>query len=134
MPKRRFKTQFNKRPVVDGVFPCDEIREGDGEDPRLDREPRKVANRKALQLCSQIKDSLNIILGYCADEILMCLTVDSVIPAPDSSQLLVSVIAPDDIDKVEVMEHLGWAGGKIRTEIASSIHRKKVPQIRFEVK
>ena len=128
---RRFKTQFDKRPVRDGVFPCDVLREGDGIDPRYERSPRRIDNRKALQLCAQVFDILNLTFGQFRDEKLQNLYCESVTPAPDSSHLSVKVIARHDPD--EVRESLIRANGLIRTEIAAGINRKRTPNLKYEV-
>ena len=76
---------------------CGEVHPDDGVDPRdLFRSPtnRKVTNRKTLQLCSQVADTLNLVLsGECADDVLQSLHVVAVKPAPNASQLLV-VVSP----------------------------------------
>lgn len=132
---RRFKTQFDKRPVKDGHYPCDDLLPGDGVDPRYDeQEHKKVPNRKALQLCSQIFDALNLILSACSDPLLQQLYVGSVVPAPDSTQLLITLVAPKDMDKDKVFGSVQGACGMIRSEVARSICRKRVPQLRFIVK
>jgi ribosome-binding factor A len=132
---RKFKTQFDKRPVKDGVYPCDEFLPGDGVDPRFETTERKhVPNRKALQLCSQVLDSLNLILSACSDISLQQLQVGSVLPAPDSTQLLVVLVAPDGLDQDEVLMKVQAAYGMLRTEVARSICRKRVPQLKFVVK
>ena len=63
---------------------CGEIHSDDGVDPRdLFRSPtnRKVTNRKTLQLCSQVADTLNLVLsGECADDVLQSLHVVAVKP------------------------------------------------------
>jgi len=134
MRKRRFKTQFDKRPVKDGVFPGDEKLPGDGEDPKYDTDvfPKKVVNRKALQLCEQVRNALNVTFPSLADGVLIDLYVDSVIPAPDSSHLLATVVTGNDVDTVR--QHIHNASGLLRSEIATCINRKRVPQITYVVR
>lgn len=133
--KRRFKAQFDKRPVKDGHFPCDDRREGDGEDPKFDgikaEWPNKVVNRKALQLCAQIADILNLTFAQLANEVLQGLYVAAVVPAPDSSQMLVTLVSPQNAS--EIMENLQKANGYLRSEVALGINRKRVPQLKFQV-
>jgi ribosome-binding factor A len=108
---------------------------GDGSDPRYDRDeygPR-VPNRKALQLGSQIQDCLNMCLADCGDDLLRELLVESVIPAPDSRQMLVTVAVPKDLEAARVLDHIARAGGKLRSEAAAAIHRKRVPRLRFQI-
>lgn len=66
----------------------------DGIDPRtLPRHTGgKVANRKALQLCRQVEQTLGSLLaGGCGDAVLRDMLVQSVVPAPDSTRLLVTL-------------------------------------------
>jgi ribosome-binding factor A len=131
---RRFKAQFDKRPVRFGVFPCDELRPGDGQDPRFDKDEfsrKSVVNRKALQLCAQVKDTLNMAFSQMADATLRELYVQDVVPAPDSTQLLATVITDKDVSKVS--EQIAKAHGLLRSEVASGINRKRVPQLKFNV-
>ncbi len=130
---RRFKAQYNKRPVRDGHYPCDELLPGDGLDPRFDTNgPKKVSNRKALQLCSQVFNSLSLALAECSNDVLRELQLESVVPAPDSSQLLVTVSTKGSTMETGMM--LQGAMGKLRSEIAASINRKRVPQLKFNIK
>lgn len=132
MKRTRFSTQFNKRPVKGGVFPCDEILPGDGIDPRYDKEERKdVPNRKALQLCAQVADVLNLALPGMEEAILRELYVASVIPAPDSTQLLVTVSSLHEVDENDLDQSLRANAGKLRSEVASGISRKRVPNLKF---
>jgi hypothetical protein len=95
-------------------------------------------HRKTLQLCSQVADTLNYVLsGECDDELLQNLQVMSVVPAPNSSQLLVTVypLATTDTtcDATEIRRHLVKAIGRLRSEVAASITRKKAPRLLFQV-
>jgi ribosome-binding factor A len=118
---------------------CGEIHPEDGVDPRdLFRSPtnRKVTNRKTLQLCSQVADTLNLVLsGECADDVLQSLHVVAVKPAPNASQLLV-VVSPSsagqDLDPLSVHERLARASGRLRSEVAAAIVRKRAPQLVFQ--
>lgn len=127
----KFKTQFNKRPVTGGVFPCDEMLPGDGQDPRYDRDEssNKVVNRKALQLCSQVKDVLNVSFGLFTWEIAY---VESVVPSPDSGNLRVNVFTTADPN--EVLVSLNQAVGFLRSEVSKSISRKRTPRLTFTVR
>ena len=94
-------------------------------------------DRKARQLCRQVAQTLDCVLsGECSDELLQCLQVISVIPAPNSSRLLVTVMADtgeDEFDSVETASRLSEQTGRLRAEIASSINRKRVPSLVFHV-
>jgi ribosome-binding factor A len=97
-----------------------------------------TVNRKALQLCSQVAETLNYVLsGDCDDELLQNLQVASVVPAPNASQLLVTVYpvvaGGAAIEAAEVRRRLSQASGRLRTEVARSITRKKAPNLLFQV-
>ena len=54
-----------------------------------------MKNRKALQLCAQVAQTLGVVLaGECGEDLLRELFVTSVVPAPDSSRLLVMIAGP----------------------------------------
>ncbi len=126
--------RFSRKPLQ---AHSDEQGPEDGIDPRtIRREPsRSVPNRKALQLCGQVADTLNVVLqGECGDEILRDLLIASVVPAPDSTRLLVTVSPTPGSDLIEpgvVMEHLHRAYGKLRSEVAAAIYRRKTPELLF---
>lgn len=95
-------------------------------------------SRKTLQLCRQVADTLNYVLsGDCGDELLQNLQVASVVPAPNASQLLVTVypVAASGaaFDATEVQGRLLSIAGRLRSEVASSITRKKAPNLLFQV-
>jgi ribosome-binding factor A len=94
-------------------------------------------NRKAKQLCRQVSETLDLVLsGNCRDELLQSLHVVSVVPAPNSSRLLVTVFAdlPAELfDRQEILERLDNQTGRLRAEVAASINRKRVPSLVFHV-
>ncbi len=116
-----------------------EVCPDDGIDPRelahKDR-PRKE-QRKARQLCAQVADTLNLVLsGECNDDLLRNLQVVSVEPAPDASQLLVTVgaaVPGQPLDPAEVLVRLNAVAGKLRSEVAAAITRKRTPKLLFRV-
>ncbi|HXY34935.1 MAG TPA: hypothetical protein VEI07_11955 [Planctomycetaceae bacterium] len=123
---------------------CAEVNPDDGLDPKVfsrrskrpwpSREKNPV-HRKTLQLCSQVADTLNLVLsGECADEVLQCLQVVSVTPAPNAAQLLVLVTASGDLapDPARVLKHLAAASGRLRTEVAGAIVRRRAPTLVFQ--
>jgi ribosome-binding factor A len=116
---------------------CSGIGPYDGLDPRYDRpnEPRKVPNRKALQLCGQVADTLALIFGECGDDVLRDLRVVSVTPAPTSVRLLVTVARAAGVTEEvgQIAGRLERARGKLRGEIAAAVHRRKVPDLTFRV-
>src|SRR4051812_15528192 len=105
---------------------CDVPGPGDGLDPRLEpRQQHKVKNRKALQLCGQVAETLSLVLsGECDDDLLRDLLVESVVPYPTAVRLLVTLIpavSAAGVSSAEMLEHLERARGKLRTEVARSI-------------
>jgi len=129
-----------KKPSRKEMLPlCGELGPEDGVDPReLARQgrPRK-GDRKVRQLCSQVAETLSLVLsGECNDELLQSLHVVQVDPAPDASQLLVTVgagLPGETIDPAEALARLTVIMGKLRTEVATAITRKRAPRLVFRV-
>jgi ribosome-binding factor A len=94
-------------------------------------------NRKAKQLCRQVAETLDLVLsGDCRDEVLQALHVVSVEPAPNSTRLLVTVgadLPTGELDRPAIMALLDRHTGRLRAEVAASIHRKRVPTLAFHV-
>ncbi len=94
-------------------------------------------NRKARQLCRQVAETLDLVLsGDSCDELIQSLSVVSVEPAPNASRLLVIVSADlpaEQFDGQEIMQRLTAQAGRLRSEVAATIHRKKVPLLTFHL-
>lgn len=117
---------------------CAELNEDDGVDPRrFFRKGQTHDDRKTRQLCKQVLRTLSFVLaGECRDEVLCELIVQSVVPAPDSSRLLVTVQpgpAASTITRQEILERLQRACPFLRQEVAAAVSRRKVPELTFEV-
>ena len=129
-----------KKPSRKKMLPlCGEIHPEDGMDPRefaRKERPRK-GDRKVRQLCSQVADTLNQVLsGECGDELLRGLQIVAVDPAPDATQLVVTVRAglPGEvIDPAEVSARIADKIGKLRCEVAAAITRKRAAKLLFRV-
>jgi ribosome-binding factor A len=122
----------------DMLSSCADIGPEDGLDPRKDnlKRSRHVPNRKALQLCSQVEQTLSLVLPACGEECLRDLLVTAVVPAPDSTRLLVTLChAPsaEVRDTVVVLAALQRAQPLLRREVAAAIHRKKTPELTFRL-
>lgn len=95
----------------------------------------RTPDRKTLQLCGQVRKALDYVLsGETGDDLLRGLYVVDVLPAPDASRLLATVAPIDpraDLDAGEVLEKLGHVQPMLRSEVARSINRKKVPDLTF---
>jgi ribosome-binding factor A len=119
---------------------CSEIRPDDGVEPRtfFRKAGRKANNRKALQMCGEIARTLSAVLAWeSGDNVLRCLAVDAVEPAPDSTRVLVTVYIQtplENADVGQVLERLHRSRGKLRTAVAAAIHRKRVPELVFRVR
>ncbi len=98
--------------------------------------PQRV-DRKTLQLCGQVRDTLNYVLtGELDDDVLRNVYVEEVRPAPDASRLLVSVAPMDAADAGRadlILEKLHIYAPRIRSEVAHSIHRRKTPELSYIV-
>jgi ribosome-binding factor A len=117
---------------------CSEIRPEDGLDPRIYFRERaeKKPNRKILQLCSEVAKSVGFALAWEAgDDQLSSLVVEAVVPAPDSGRLLVTVsfARSQTTRPEELLERLHRVTGKLRAAVAASIHRRRVPELTFQV-
>src|SRR5437588_11903946 len=94
----------------------------------------RKSSRKALQLCSQVAETLSMVLAEMPDEVLRDLMVEDVQPAPDASQLMVLLRpAPSAVgfDMVRALEHLQAAAKDLRLEVAGAIHRRRAPTLLF---
>ncbi len=93
--------------------------------------------RKAMQLCRQVAETLDMVLsGECRDELLQSLRVESVQPAPNASRMLVTLcadLAPEEFDRQRILELLDEQSGRLRCEVAASITRKRAPSLVFNV-
>jgi ribosome-binding factor A len=117
---------------------CAQPGELDGVDPRLERhESRKVPNRKALQVCGQVFETLSQVLaGECGDDCLRDLLVEAVLPAPNAARLLVTLVpavTAQAVTRTEWLAHLERARGLLRHEVAAAITRRKAPELIFRV-
>lgn len=130
------KRKFRKESSLDRYRA--EVHEDDGQDPRYffrkETKPTQ-AGRKAMQLCAQVADTLSLLFsGETSHEILQSLEVLDVAPAPNASQLLVTVApaagAPA-LDEPLVHEALARASGWLRSEVAAAITRKRAPRLSF---
>ena len=94
--------------------------------------------QKALQLCRQAQRALGLALGgECGDDLLRAVYVDSVLPAPDATQLLVRLVIPTraagEVRAADVFERLQRARGVLRRAVAEAVTRKRAPELTFVV-
>lgn len=88
--------------------------------------------RKAAQLCAQIARTLNDSFAGMDDDLLRDLTVVSASPAPDDSNVLVTLRFIPGCEPPElapVLDRLAKAASRLREDVASAITRKRVPNL-----
>jgi ribosome-binding factor A len=119
---------------------CAETGPEDGIDPRLSQREgsrKSVPNRKALQLCSQVAETLaGILAGECSDDLLRGLQVELVTPAPHSGRMRVTLSLDATVpgaDVQQVQQRLEQARAWLRSKVAAAIHRRRVPDLVFNV-
>ncbi len=127
---------------------CAELSDDDGVAPHV--RPKTAAglrssqgrshmglDRKALQLCHQVAETLEEVLAECADSVLQELRVLDVEPAPDASRLLVTLAVEgwqdQPVDPARIHEHLARAAGHLRSEVAAAITRKRTPVLVYRL-
>jgi ribosome-binding factor A len=115
---------------------CAEVRPDDGIDPRACQPVRDKSHRKTYQVCKQAERTLNLRLaGNTVEPLLRELSVCAVEPYPDSSHLLVIVepmTTTVSLNKNDVLQALQRANGYLRSALATTINRKRVPQLTFQ--
>lgn len=102
--------------------------------------------RKRLQLCGQVARTLAQVLAEEDDDVLRELDVVSAEPCPDGGRIIVTVapfLAAEEIagdagigeryDPVTILERLASASGRLRSEVAASITRRRAPHLSFRV-
>jgi ribosome-binding factor A len=129
----------SKRPQRGRGWPCAQTNWDDGIDPKELFRTRsgKGDDRKSRQLCKQVYRTLCCLLpGQFSDPLLQDLTVHSVEPAPDASRLIVAVrlnSPAGHTSEQQILDSLQRIRGRIRTEVAAAICRRKAPEIVFRV-
>lgn len=94
----------------------------------------KTARWKAGRLCRQVAETLSLALSECGDDLLRDLSIREVVPAPDAWRLAVTVeILRPSPDLTAVLAALARAHGRLRSEVASAIQRKRAPELVFRL-
>lgn len=112
----------------------------DGLDPRYDvREtgisPGKV-DRKAAQLCAQVRRALEFIVPEAQEDSDWDAVVLDVQPAPNTGHLLVILQAVEKLDEADCQQleaAVIQKSGFIRTAVAGVIQRRKAPTLTFRI-
>lgn len=97
---------------------------------------RGFDKRKLRQLCKQVEHAIGLALGDHSDLVLLDLRVEEVLPWPNSSRLLivmVPTVAGATLDRSQVLARLDAAKGVLRSAVADAIHRKRTPELCFEL-
>lgn len=115
---------------------CDAVGPDDGLDPRYTRRAgRRPPGRKVLQLCQQVREALDAALAACGDAALRELAVAAVTPA-GGGRLLVT-LRPGGLEgappAAELQASLVRAHGLLRREAAAAVHRRKAPELVFQL-
>lgn len=98
-----------------------------------DADPSAPGDHKTMQLCKEVEHTVNLVL---ADQngLLQELMVVAVVPAPDSGHLKV-IVSPGDpkaeLDEDEVLDALAQCTGRLRSEVANAVNRRKTPELGF---
>ena len=87
---------------------------------------------KVRRLCRQVEEVLALAIAGCGDEALLGVSVREVAPAPGPGRLLVTVEVPES-EMVETLQALGRVQGFLRSEVASTIRRKRAPELLFRI-
>lgn len=94
-------------------------------------------DRKSLAFCAQVRRALEVaIAAECRDEALIELTILDVWPDPTTRRLRVWLGGPNDMDerkREQVLQRLSVARGFLRAQVAGAIHRKRTPELVFEL-
>jgi len=117
---------------------CNSAGPEDGIDPRYLRDAAggRAVGRKTLQLCGQVSRTLAGVLAGCADGVLRELEVVSVSPAAGAGRLLVTLrpaASAGTLDPEEIRRHVAGAEGLLRNEVAAAVHRRKAPELVWQV-
>ncbi len=120
----------------------DELREGDGVDPKEEKKKAQAVLRKGkpdhavYRLASQIGTALRMSMQLSGDALLAGFDVSTVEPTTSGNSFRVQVFATDssmEYDPRHIKELLDAAKPRFRQDIADEINRKKVPDITFDV-
>lgn len=89
---------------------------------------------KDAQLCAAVEETLSLVLAQSSSELLLSAYVMSVVPAPDSTRLLIHVEVDPEVDPDAVQAALADSMPELREEIAASVSRRRTPTLVFQVR
>ena len=91
-------------------------------------------NRKDLQLCRQVFDALTYALAELDDPLIDELVLASVIPAPSSARLQVTLVpSTDQLDAEAALLRIRDFAEELREEVAAEVTRKRAPELVFRI-
>jgi ribosome-binding factor A len=91
-------------------------------------------HHKDLQLCRQVFDALSYALAELDDPLIEELALASVVPAPSSSRVLITLVANrEDIDCDVALDRVRELADELREEVAAEVTRKRVPELVFRI-
>ncbi|MEW5852198.1 MAG: ribosome-binding factor A [Myxococcota bacterium] len=94
----------------------------------------RARERKLRQLCDEVQRlSALFLAGEVREEVLQDVMVLHTHPAPDASRLELVLAAPSHVDVDAVRAALERIRGPLRHVLATSLHRKRVPELTFTV-
>lgn len=93
--------------------------------------PSRRSLHKSRQLCRQIHEELALALGELENPALDTLVIFAVELEAGGTTLRVGLVTPDDREPALVQAALERASGSLRAGIATAIHRKRTPLLRF---
>ena len=116
---------------------CADFHPDDGPPESRRRESRDDSSddRKTMPLCAQVRRALHGVIPFPGSRSFEGLVVEAVEPDPDASRLRVVISVPPSCTqpipslKQGLIDRVGF----IRSEVASQIHRKRVPLLTFEL-
>jgi len=117
---------------------CAQIGPEDGVDPRLTNRGYHKCKRdyKTQQLCREAQRMLSLTLGEMHSSALEALDIVEVI-AEGNGEFLRIIVATNDLtnesDELKIINALQQAEGYLRSIIAQSVKRKRIPALRFSV-
>ena len=89
---------------------------------------------KTARLCRQVAEALSLALSECGDDALLDLSIRDVEPGPTPGRLLVTVeTSRPSPDPSAILAALARAHGRLRSEVARAIQRKRAPELVFQV-
>ena len=97
------------------------------------RDKRSHVERKLRQLCRQVERRLSLALDELGDPLLEDVFIESVEPATGGAfRVVVSSLSVEAISRrEEVLARLRSLRGRLRSEVAEEIYRKKTPHLTF---